>query len=109
MPGTRAGATSIAEITALGRAAVLVPYPYATDDHQTKNGTAVAEAGAGIMVADADLDGPAFGEAVLALLGDAPRRASMARASAVLGRPDAADRVAALVHEANDTHAASRG
>jgi UDP-N-acetylglucosamine--N-acetylmuramyl-(pentapeptide) pyrophosphoryl-undecaprenol N-acetylglucosamine transferase len=96
----RAGATSIAEITALGRAAVLVPYPYATDDHQTLNARAVAAAGACIMVPDAALDGPVFAEAIVGLMADEAARERMAHASARLGRRDAAERVEALALEA---------
>lgn len=95
----RAGATSIAEITAVGRAAVLVPYPYATGDHQTKNAEDVAKAGGAIVIADSDLDAPVFEAALLSLLDDAEARESMARASRGLGRVDAADRFAALVRE----------
>ena len=96
----RAGATSIAEIIALGLPAVLVPYPYATDDHQTKNAATMVLHGAAELVADADLDGERFGDALMELLGDPTRRASMSAASRALGRPDAAERVAALVHQA---------
>ena len=96
----RAGATSIAEITALGRPSVLVPYPYATDDHQTRNARGVVEAGAGMLVADADLDGTDYGDAVTGLLLDGQRRDRMAAAARMLGRPDAADRVARLATEA---------
>lgn len=96
----RAGATSIAEITALGRPAVLVPYPYATDDHQTTNARTVEEAGGALLVADSALDGPEFIEAVTDLLVDAGTRATMAAASKSLGHPDAAERVASLVAEA---------
>jgi len=96
----RAGATSIAEITALGLPAVLVPYPYATDDHQTKNATAMVTHGAAQLVADSELDGERFGDIVAGLLSDAQRRASMAAASRALGRPDAADRVAELARQA---------
>ncbi len=96
----RSGATSIAEITALGRAAVLVPYPYATDDHQTTNAAAMVAHGAALLFADADIDGERFGDAVVELLGDAERRATMSAASKALGRPDAAARVAALAREA---------
>jgi UDP-N-acetylglucosamine--N-acetylmuramyl-(pentapeptide) pyrophosphoryl-undecaprenol N-acetylglucosamine transferase len=98
----RAGATSIAEITALGRPSVLVPYPYATDDHQTRNARGVVEAGAAVLVADSDLDGPAYADAVLGLLTDVGRRTSMASAARALGRPDAAARVARLATEAVD-------
>lgn len=97
---SRAGATSIAEITALGRPAILVPYPHATDDHQTLNARAVVDAGAGRLVADADLDDPSFIETVTSLLGDPKARATMAAASAALGRPDAGARVAAMVRDA---------
>lgn len=92
----RAGATSIAEITAIGRASVLVPYPYATDDHQTLNARAVADAGGALVFADAEIDGAPFAEAVTGLLEDADRRDGMARAAAMLGRRDADERVAAL-------------
>ncbi|GAB4283614.1 MAG: undecaprenyldiphospho-muramoylpentapeptide beta-N-acetylglucosaminyltransferase [Coriobacteriia bacterium] len=96
----RAGATSIAEITAIGRAAVLVPYPYATDDHQTLNARAVAVGGGALVVPDSELDGPAFAEAVDRLLEDPALRAEMAAASASLGRRDAAQRLVALAREA---------
>jgi len=96
----RAGATSIAEITALGVPSVLVPYPYATDDHQTKNARTLVAHGAAEVIADADLDGQRFGDAVVRLLGDAEVRATMAAASRALGRPDAASRVADLARSA---------
>jgi UDP-N-acetylglucosamine--N-acetylmuramyl-(pentapeptide) pyrophosphoryl-undecaprenol N-acetylglucosamine transferase len=96
----RAGATSIAEITALGLPAVLVPYPYATDDHQTTNARAMVEHGAGVLVADAELDDERFGDIVAELISDRERRATMAAASRALGRPDAADRVATIARAA---------
>lgn len=92
----RAGATSIAEVTALGRPAVLVPYPYATDDHQTLNARAVENAGAAVVVADSDLDGDVYATELLGLLTDGARRDRMARASASLARPGAARAVADL-------------
>lgn len=96
---SRSGATSLAEITAIGRAAVLVPYPYATDDHQTLNARAVAVAGAALVVSDAELDSDAFPEAIMRLVSDRRLREEMAAASAKLGRPDAGEHVAALVHK----------
>ncbi len=92
----RAGATSIAEITALGVPSVLIPYPFATDDHQTKNAKALVAHGAAEVIADADLDGKRFGDVVVGLLGDEEARATMSAASRALGRPDAASRVADL-------------
>lgn len=100
----RAGATSIAEITALGRPAVLVPYPYATDDHQTKNAAAVEQAGGALIVPDADLDGPAYADAVLRLLMDGEARDRMAAASVALGRPSARDDLVTLVRAAGERH-----
>ncbi len=97
---SRAGATSLAEITVLGRPAVLVPYPYATDDHQTRNAASLLAAGAAEVISDADLDTPRFGDTLLRLLSDAEARATMAAASKRLGRPDAALRVAELAREA---------
>lgn len=96
----RAGATSIAEITALGRPAVLVPYPYATDDHQTRNAATLLEHGAADVVADGDLDTSRFGDTVLRLLRDPDARATMSAASRSLAHPDAAARVADLVRHA---------
>jgi UDP-N-acetylglucosamine--N-acetylmuramyl-(pentapeptide) pyrophosphoryl-undecaprenol N-acetylglucosamine transferase len=104
----RAGATSIAELTAIGRAAILVPYPFATDDHQTGNARALAEAGGARVVADAELDGPVFADAVMELVSDGARRDAMARASESLGRRDAAERVAELAVEAAGTRKETR-
>jgi len=92
----RAGATSIAEITALGLPAVLVPYPYATDDHQTKNAATMVAYGAAELVADTELDEERFGDIVVALLGDERRRATMSDASRTLGKPHAAAALAQL-------------
>jgi len=96
----RAGATSIAEITALGRPSVLIPYPYATDDHQTGNARGVQDAGGAIVFADADIDDASFIGTVTNLLADAPARATMAAAAARLGRIDAAHLVVELLQTA---------
>ena len=80
---------SVAEIAALGRPAVLVPYPYASADHQRKNAEWMARGGAAIVVPDADLDGAGFRTLVTELLADEARRSKMAAASRALGRPDA--------------------
>ena len=94
----RAGATSIAEITAIGRAAVLVPYPYATDDHQTLNARAVSQAGGAEVVPDSELGTSRFAEAVMRLVTEPKRRSAMAAASARVARRDATERVLALVY-----------
>ena len=96
----RAGG-SVAEIAALGRPAVLVPFPFATADHQSKNAAWMAAAGGAVVIADADLDGRRLGGLVRELLADKARLARMAQASHEAGRPDAtrrvADEVAALL------------
>ncbi|MBM4118300.1 undecaprenyldiphospho-muramoylpentapeptide beta-N-acetylglucosaminyltransferase [bacterium] len=93
----RAGAMTLAEITLLGLPALLVPYPHAVDDHQTANARALAEAGAALLIPDAELDGPRLAAALAALWRDPARGAAMAAASAALGRPRAtADILAAL-------------
>jgi UDP-N-acetylglucosamine--N-acetylmuramyl-(pentapeptide) pyrophosphoryl-undecaprenol N-acetylglucosamine transferase len=85
---------SVFEITAIGRPAVLVPYPHATADHQTKNAAWLARAGAAVLVPDAELTGQTLRELVGAVLMDRRRLAAMADASRALGRPEAASHIA---------------
>jgi len=96
---SRAGATSIAEITALGRPAIFVPYPYATEDHQTLNASAVAGAGGAIVIPDGELDPENFVETVTSVLLDPGRRANMSAASRSFANPQAAQSVADTVIE----------
>lgn len=86
----RAGAMSCAEITAMGLPAVLVPYPYAADDHQRRNAEVLAAAGAAVVILDRELDGSRLAAALRPLVDDAERRRTMAAKSHALGRPDAA-------------------
>jgi UDP-N-acetylglucosamine--N-acetylmuramyl-(pentapeptide) pyrophosphoryl-undecaprenol N-acetylglucosamine transferase len=86
----RAGATTLAELPAVGRAAILVPLPTAADDHQRRNAEAFVAAGAAEMIAQRDLDGPGLAARILALAGDVERRRRMEAASRRLARPDAA-------------------
>jgi UDP-N-acetylglucosamine--N-acetylmuramyl-(pentapeptide) pyrophosphoryl-undecaprenol N-acetylglucosamine transferase len=92
----RAGG-SIFEIAAHGRPAVLIPYPYATADHQTENARWMERAGAAVVVPDAELTPARLAQEVGRLLADPARLASMARASASLARPDAARTIASEV------------
>lgn len=96
----RAGATTLAELAVIGRPALLVPYPFATDDHQTSNVVPFLEAGAAAVVSDAALDDPAFKNEIVRMLADPSRRASMAAAAASLGRPYAAEDVVETALEA---------
>ena len=95
----RAGG-SIFEIASHGRAAILVPYPHATADHQTANARWMADNGAAVVVADGDLSSERLRREVDALLGDDVRLAAMSEASARLARPDAARAIAHEVLEA---------
>jgi UDP-N-acetylglucosamine--N-acetylmuramyl-(pentapeptide) pyrophosphoryl-undecaprenol N-acetylglucosamine transferase len=90
----RAGG-SIFEVAAHGRPAMLVPYPHATADHQTANARWMADGGAAVVVADAELTPERLRAEVDGLLGDPARLQAMGRASAALARPDAAQRIAA--------------
>ncbi len=90
---------SIAELAALGKPAVLVPYPHATADHQRLNAQWMVAAGAAVLVDDDDLNGAVLGGLVAGLLGDRARLAAMAAASAALGKPDATRRVVGEVED----------
>lgn len=95
----RAGATSIAEFTALGLPAILIPSPYVTNDHQTKNAQSLVNAGAVKMIADANLTGENLVEAVDEIMNNNEKREIMAKASRQEGIPDAAERMWSLVNE----------
>jgi UDP-N-acetylglucosamine--N-acetylmuramyl-(pentapeptide) pyrophosphoryl-undecaprenol N-acetylglucosamine transferase len=86
--------SSIFEIAAHGRPAILVPYPHATGDHQTANARWMQRAGAAVVVPDAQLTPARLLAEIEALLADPARLEVMGRASAGLGRPDAAQRIA---------------
>jgi len=89
----RAGG-SIFEVAAYGRPALLIPYPYATADHQAANAEFMERAGAAVVIPDAALTGPRLAQEVGRLLADPGRLRAMARASAALARPDAAREIA---------------
>jgi len=89
----RAGATTLAELAAAARPAVLIPFPAATDDHQRQNARVLVEAGAAVMIDERDLHAERLAATVLALLADAPRLASMREAMRSFARPDAATRI----------------
>ncbi|TMK74388.1 MAG: UDP-N-acetylglucosamine--N-acetylmuramyl-(pentapeptide) pyrophosphoryl-undecaprenol N-acetylglucosamine transferase, partial [Actinobacteria bacterium] len=95
----RAGG-SVFELAAAGRAAILVPYPYATARHQHANAAWMAEAGAAEVIDDSDLEPRELALRVKALLSDPERLEAMAAASRSLARPDAAVRIAAEIRAA---------
>jgi UDP-N-acetylglucosamine--N-acetylmuramyl-(pentapeptide) pyrophosphoryl-undecaprenol N-acetylglucosamine transferase len=90
----RAGAMTLAEIAAAARPAILIPYPYAADDHQRLNAEAVEACGAAIVALDRDLDGLALATRVAGLDADRDALRAMAGAARSLAVPDAAGRIA---------------
>ncbi|AFR99806.1 undecaprenyldiphospho-muramoylpentapeptide beta-N-acetylglucosaminyltransferase [Lentilactobacillus buchneri] len=89
----RSGATSIAEITALGIPAVLIPSPYVTADHQTKNTMSLVNRGAALMIKQDDLNPKSLLKAVDQLMHDSTAREKMAENSKQLGVVDSADEI----------------
>jgi UDP-N-acetylglucosamine--N-acetylmuramyl-(pentapeptide) pyrophosphoryl-undecaprenol N-acetylglucosamine transferase len=93
----RAGATTVAELAAAGVASLLVPFPFAVDDHQTANARYLADAGAGLLVPQRELTPQRLAELLGGL--DRTRLAAMAERARALGRPDAAAAVARVCAE----------
>jgi UDP-N-acetylglucosamine--N-acetylmuramyl-(pentapeptide) pyrophosphoryl-undecaprenol N-acetylglucosamine transferase len=89
----RSGATTVAELTAFGKAAILVPYPYAIYDHQRSNAQALKDRGAADMILDHELTGELLAERIRGYMSDRTRIETMAAAARALGRPDAAARI----------------
>ncbi|MBI4364538.1 MAG: undecaprenyldiphospho-muramoylpentapeptide beta-N-acetylglucosaminyltransferase [Candidatus Latescibacteria bacterium] len=90
----RAGAMTIAELTACGVAAILIPYPHATRDHQTHNARGLVDRDAAEMIADKDLDPERLKGRIEALLNDEPRLRRLGRNARAFARVDAAQRIA---------------
>jgi UDP-N-acetylglucosamine--N-acetylmuramyl-(pentapeptide) pyrophosphoryl-undecaprenol N-acetylglucosamine transferase len=90
----RAGATTIAELTVCKKPAILVPFPFAADDHQTVNARALGKSGAAVLLPEKDLTAQTLADEIRALAGDRERLKKMSRASALLGRPEAAREIA---------------
>ncbi|GAP00091.1 UDP-N-acetylglucosamine--N-acetylmuramyl-(pentapeptide) pyrophosphoryl-undecaprenol N-acetylglucosamine transferase, partial [Fructobacillus ficulneus] len=94
---SRAGATSIAELTALGLPAILIPSPFVTGDHQTKNASSLVEVGAALSIKEPDLNGASLVKAADALLLHDDQAAAMKKQAAAAGATDAGDRFYDLV------------
>lgn len=95
----RAGALTIAELTAAGVGSILVPYPHAVDDHQTRNGAFLVAAEAAEMLPQSELDGKTLAARLRPLLSERSRLLSMARAARGLARPQATETVARVCME----------
>lgn len=105
---SRCGATALAEITACGLPAILVPYRFAAGGHQAENALPLARAGAAVVLEDATLGGEALAREVRDILDTPGRRDAMAARSRALGHPDAADRVLDLLETCRGAAAVSK-
>lgn len=95
----RAGATTLAELTALGRPSLLIPYPYAADNHQSSNARSLVEEGAARCIEEDTLTVERLAMELQELLSRPERRLGMATAARRLGRPDAAANIVDDLHE----------
>jgi UDP-N-acetylglucosamine--N-acetylmuramyl-(pentapeptide) pyrophosphoryl-undecaprenol N-acetylglucosamine transferase len=97
---SRSGATTVAEIKAAGRAAILIPFPLATDDHQMKNARSMAEENAAVLISNADLNGKRLADAVRELLGNPTRLQQIEENARRIAILDAEQRIVNLVETA---------
>jgi UDP-N-acetylglucosamine--N-acetylmuramyl-(pentapeptide) pyrophosphoryl-undecaprenol N-acetylglucosamine transferase len=95
----RSGASSLTEIALAGLPSILVPYPHAADDHQTRNAEVFSHAGAALLVQQAELDSAKLAALAASILEDLPTRDRMAQAARGLAVPDAADRVCHAIED----------
>jgi UDP-N-acetylglucosamine--N-acetylmuramyl-(pentapeptide) pyrophosphoryl-undecaprenol N-acetylglucosamine transferase len=98
----RAGASTLAELSAAGRPAILIPYPYAADDHQRHNAEFVRGRGAAVVIQDDELDGGRLVKHIEELAADPERRRDMGRAARRLAKPDAAGEIAGIAERLID-------
>ena len=94
---SRSGASSLTEIAIAGHPSILVPYPFAADDHQTRNAEVFADAGAAKLVRESDLDAEKLASLATSILQDLPTYKRMAKAARALAIADAAERVCTAI------------
>lgn len=90
----RAGATTLAELTVCKKASILVPFPYATDNHQEVNAMSLVNVGAAVMLRESELTGPKLAEQIRELKASPERRRQMEKRAGLLGRPEASKELA---------------
>ena len=95
----RAGATFLAEVTACGLPGILIPYPYAAENHQEYNAKALVEQNAASMILDKDLTGDSLCRSILSLYQDSENRKQMEAQSYAMGKRDALDEIVRLVEK----------
>ena len=95
----RSGASTVAELTVVGRPSILVPLPHALDNDQLQNAARLAESGAAWCIQQKELSAEGLARDFAALFNDPDKLAAAAAAAQSLGRPDAVERLADLVEE----------
>ncbi len=95
----RSGATTVAELCAAGLPSVLVPFPYAVHDHQTRNAEILAQGGVAILVPEPRMIEENLAQTLIDLLNDGSERTRMSAAALAAARPDAASRVVSVLEE----------
>jgi UDP-N-acetylglucosamine--N-acetylmuramyl-(pentapeptide) pyrophosphoryl-undecaprenol N-acetylglucosamine transferase len=95
----RSGAGTVAEVAAVGRPALFIPFPQAADDHQTANARALTNAGGAVCLPQGEADPPRIAAELASLIGDPARRVRMSRSSRAFGKPDAASDIARDISE----------
>jgi UDP-N-acetylglucosamine--N-acetylmuramyl-(pentapeptide) pyrophosphoryl-undecaprenol N-acetylglucosamine transferase len=95
----RSGASTVSELAVIGRPAILIPFPFATDDHQTANAAVLANAGAAWLVSQRNLSSSALADLLEKILWAPDELARRAAAALLLGKPDAASRLADVVEQ----------
>jgi len=95
----RAGALTVAELTAVGLGALLIPFPYAIDDHQTVNGDWLVNAGAAVMMQQREITPQGLADQIVSLVNNPQQRLTMANSARALAKMGAADRVAEVCLE----------
>lgn len=94
---SRSGASSVADIAVIGRPSILIPFAAATDDHQTANARGLVEAGGAVLIPEKALDAGSLADHMAAILGQPQAAEQMAQSALGQGRPDATERLVALV------------
>jgi UDP-N-acetylglucosamine--N-acetylmuramyl-(pentapeptide) pyrophosphoryl-undecaprenol N-acetylglucosamine transferase len=94
---SRSGASSVADIAVIGRPSILIPFAAATDDHQTANARGLVDAGGAVLIPEKALDAGSLTDHMAAILGQPQAAEQMARNALGQGRPDATERLVALV------------
>ena len=93
----RSGASTVAELAAAGKPAVLVPFPLAADDHQSKNAQVMVEGAAACVLKESELTPERLLGTLVELLSDRPRLELMGMRARALAHPDAAERIGSMV------------